>query len=223
VGSLGRAAAFSFYPTKNLGACGEAGALTTGDEPIATLARNLLDHGQTRRYHHERVGYNYRMEAFQGAVLRVKLKRLEAWNARRRAIAETYRRMLAGAHVEMLRDDASAGEGPQNESVYHLFAVYVDNRDAVRAELQARGVETAVYYALPLHLQPAYAGLGYKRGSLPHAERACERVLNLPLYPELTDEQVEYAAEALAEVVGKRSARNFCLTNKPTTGRLGVP
>lgn len=198
VGSLGRAAAFSFYPTKNLGAYGEGGALTTQDEPIAALARNLRDHGQTRRYQHERVGYNYRLEGFQGAVLRVKLKRLDAWNARRKAIAGLYQRSLAGARVEMLRDD------PQIESVYHLFAVYVDNRDAVRAALQARGVETAIHYAQPLHLQAAYAELGYTRESFPHAERACERVLNLPLFPELSDEQVKYAAEALADIAGKR-------------------
>jgi len=198
VGSLGRAAAFSFYPTKNLGAYGEGGALTTHDEQIAALAQSLRDHGQTRRYDHERIGYNYRLEGFQGAVLRVKLNRLEAWNTQRKAIAELYRTRLAGARVEMPRDD------PRNESVYHLFAVYVDNRDAVRAALGARGVETAIHYARPLHLQPAYAGLGYAAGSFPHAERACERVLNLPLFTELTDEQVQYAGEALADIVGKR-------------------
>lgn len=198
VGNLGCAAAFSFYPTKNLGAYGEAGALTTNDEQIAALARNLRDHGQTSRYHHERIGFNYRMEGFQGAVLHVKLKRLEAWNARRKAIAELYRTLLAGARVEMPRDD------PHNESAYHLFAVYVDNRDAVRAALGARGVETAIHYALPLHLQPAYADLGYSPGSFPHAERACERVLNLPLFPELSDEQVQYAGTTLADTVGKR-------------------
>jgi len=197
-GSLGRVATFSFYPSKNLGAYGEGGALTTQDEQIASLAQSLRDHGQTRRYHHERVGYNYRMDGFQGAVLRVKLKRLDAWNARRRAIADLYQKRLAGAKLDMLRDD------PQNESAYHLFAVYVDNRDAVRAALQARGVETAVHYPLPLHLQPAFAGLGYPRGSFPHAERACERVLSLPLFPELADEQVEYAAETLADALDNR-------------------
>jgi len=198
VGSLGRVAAFSFYPTKNLAAYGEGGALTTDDDRIAALARNLRDHGQTERYHHERLGFNYRLEAFQGAVLRVKMKRLEAWNARRKAIAECYRTLLANAKVGMPCDD------PQNESACCLFAVYVDNRDAVRAALRARGVETAIYYELPLHLQPAFAGLGYAPGSLPHAERACQRVLNLPLFPELTDEQVRCAGTALAEIVGER-------------------
>lgn len=198
VGSLGRAAAFSFYPSKNLGAYGEGGALTTQDEQIASLAQSLRDHGQARRYHHERVGYNYRMDGFQGAVLRVKLKRLDAWNARRRAIADLYQKMLAGAKLDLLRDE------PHSESVYHLFAVYVDNRDAVRAALQARGVETAMHYPLPLHLQPAFTALGCQRGSFPHAERACERVLSLPLFPELSDEQVAYAAKTLADILANR-------------------
>ena len=197
VGSIGHAAAFSFYPSKNLSAYGEGGALTTNDAGIAELARALRSHGQSGPYIHARIGYNYRMEGFQGAVLRVKLKRLEQWNARRKEIAALYRRALQGANVEIPSDD------PRDERVYHLFVVYVERRDAVRAALEARGVHTAIHYPRPLHLQPAFTALGYGRGNFPYAERACERVLCMPFFPEMTDEQVCYAAEQLAEVVGR--------------------
>jgi dTDP-4-amino-4,6-dideoxygalactose transaminase len=196
VGNIGHAAAFSFYPSKNLSAYGEGGALTTNDAGIADLARALRNHGQRAPYSHERIGYNYRMDAFQGAVLRVKLKRLEQWNARRSEIAALYRSVLKGAKVEILPDD------PRDQRVYHLFVVYVERRDAVRAALEARGVHTAIHYPCPVHLQPAFATFGYGRGSFPHAERACERALSMPFFPEMTDEQVRYAAEQLAEVVG---------------------
>jgi len=194
VGSLGAAAAFSFYPSKNLSAYGEGGALTTNDAGIAALARSLRSHGQSGPYTHERIGYNYRMDGFQGAVLRVKLKRLDEWNRRRKEIAGLYRSVLKGGKVEILPDD------PRDERVDHLFAVYVERREAVRAALQARGVPTAVHYPRPLHLQPCFAALGYSQGSFPNAERACERVLSMPFFPEMTDEQVRYAAEQLIQV-----------------------
>jgi len=197
VGSIGHAAAFSFYPSKNLSAYGEGGALTTNEAGAAELARALRNHGQTGPYTHARIGYNYRMEGFQGAVLRVKLKRLEQWNARRKAIAALYRSVLQGAKVEIPCDD------PRDESVYHLFVVYVERRDQVRAALEARGVYTAIHYPRPVHLQPAFAALGFGPGKFPHAERACERVLSMPFFPEITDEQVCYAAEQLASVVGR--------------------
>ena len=196
VGGIGHAAAFSFYPSKNLSACGEGGALTTNDAGIAESARSLRNHGQSGPYTHERIGYNYRMEGFQGAVLRVKLKRLEQWNARRKEIAALYRSALQGAKVEIPPDD------PRDERVYHLFVVYVERRDAVRAALEARGVHTAIHYPCPVHLQPAFASLGFGEGSFPHAERACARVLSMPFFPEMTDEQVRYAAKQLAEVAG---------------------
>jgi dTDP-4-amino-4,6-dideoxygalactose transaminase len=196
VGSIGHAAAFSFYPSKNLSAYGEGGALTTNDAGTAELVRSLRNHGQSGPYNHERIGYNYRMDGFQGAVLRVKLKHLEEWNARRKGIAALYRSVLNGANVEIPHDD------PRDERVYHLFVVYVEQRDAVRAGLEARGVHTAIHYPRPVHLQPAFAALGFGPGSFPHAERACERVLSMPFFPEMTDEQVQYAAEQLAEVVG---------------------
>jgi dTDP-4-amino-4,6-dideoxygalactose transaminase len=159
------------------------------------MARALRNHGQSGPYTHARIGYNYRMEGFQGAVLRVKLKRLEQWNARRKEIATLYRSVLQGAKVEIPQDD------PRDERVYHLFVVYVEQRDAVRAALEARGVHTAVHYPRPVHLQPAFAALGFGPGSFPHAERSCERVLSMPFFPEMTDEQVRFAAQQLGEVV----------------------
>jgi dTDP-4-amino-4,6-dideoxygalactose transaminase len=201
VGSLGRAAAFSFYPGKNLGAYGEGGALTTNDEHIADLARMLRDHGQTRRYFHDVIGYNYRMDGFQGAVLGVKLRHLNDWTAKRQELAGLYRDLLAKSPVALPQDD------PQSESVYHLFVVYTDARDQVRAQLEARGVQTAIHYPRPVHLQVPYAELGYRPGSLPHTENACERCFSMPLYPELSRDQVRYAAEALIEVAEELAVR----------------
>jgi dTDP-4-amino-4,6-dideoxygalactose transaminase len=196
VGGFGMAATWSFYPAKNLGAYGEAGALTTNDDGVAALARALRDHGSTRRYYHDRIGWNYRMEGFQGAILRVKLRHLEAWTKRRLEITRLYQDRLAGSRVDWPRDDA------RGESVYHLFVVHVENRDVVRRALEARGVHTAIHYPVPIHRQDAYASLGYGPGSFPHTERACERVLSMPLYPEMTLDQAEYAATTLAAVAG---------------------
>jgi dTDP-4-amino-4,6-dideoxygalactose transaminase len=196
VGGFGLAATFSFYPAKNLGAYGEAGALTTNDDRVADLARVLRDHGQTRRYYHDHIGWNYRMDGFQGAVLRVKLKHLEEWTTRRLEIVRRYRERLAGARVTRPQDD------PRGESAYHLFVVYVEERDRVRADLEARGVHTAIHYPVPIHLQKAYEWLGHGPGSFPNTERACDRVFSMPLFPEMTAEQAEYAAATLAEVAG---------------------
>jgi dTDP-4-amino-4,6-dideoxygalactose transaminase len=198
VGGFGLAATWSFYPSKNLGAYGEGGALTTNDDRVAELARTLRDHGQTRRYYHDREGYNYRMDTFQGAVLRVKLKRLDQWTTRRLEIARRYRERLAGTSVGVPQDD------PRGTSVYHLFVVYVDARDTVRAALEARGVGTAIHYPVPVHLQEAYESLGHVRGSFPHTERAADRVISMPIFPEMTDEQVDYTASALVAVTGPR-------------------
>ena len=198
VGSLGLAAAFSFYPTKNLGAYGEGGALTTNDDAIAKFARAARSHGQTARYEHEFPGYNYRMQGFQGAVLRIKLRRLHAWTERRREIAKEYRRLLEGARLEMPQDD------PRDECVYHQFVIYVNNRNSVITQLAARGIDTAVHYPKPIHLQCAYSSLGYPAGTFPNTERACERVLSLPIFPTMTAEQVNYVANAVLEVVGKK-------------------
>lgn len=197
IGSFGRVSAFSFYPAKNLAAYGEGGALVTNDERVAHFAVSLRNHGETHRYSHDSIGYNYRMDGFQGAVLRVKLKHLEEWTVRRQNMARLYQRMLAGARLNLPQDD------PRGESVYHLFVVYVENRDAVRAALEARGVETAIHYPRPVHLQNAYSWLGHKPGSFPNAERACDRVLSMPLYPEMTTEQAEYVARTLIAVMEK--------------------
>ncbi|MGA3167836.1 MAG: DegT/DnrJ/EryC1/StrS family aminotransferase [Terriglobia bacterium] len=198
VGSIGNAAAFSFYPTKNLGGYGEGGALTTSDGEVAALARTLRSHGEARRYMHDHVGYNYRMDGFQGAILRLKLARLEEWNTRRSELAGIYRQVLAGARLDVQQGEMGG------ERIDHLFVVYVDDRDAVRAKLEERGVETAIHYPLPIHLQKAYQFLGYAPGTLPQAERACQRVIAMPLYPELTNAQVVYAAQALREIVGEK-------------------
>jgi dTDP-4-amino-4,6-dideoxygalactose transaminase len=197
-GALAEAAAFSFYPTKNLGAYGEGGALTTNDDQIAKFVRAARLHGQTARYEHEFVGYSYRMHGFQGAVLRIKLRRLDEWNARRREIAAEYRRVLSGARLEMPADDS------RDECVYHQFVVYVKNRNAVIAELAACEIETAVHYPRPLHLQPAYSSLGYPPGTFPHSEQACEHVLSLPIFPGITSEQSSYVASSVLEIVGKK-------------------
>jgi len=194
VGGFGQSAAFSFYPGKNLGAYGEGGALTTNDDEIAKLARSLRSHGETSRYQHAYIGYNYRMDGFQGAVLNVKLEHLDEWTAKRQEYAALYRQLLADAPVDLPED------APDVDCVYHLFVVYVNERDKVRSELADRGVQTAVHYPKPVHLQGAFQHLGYHPGSLPHAERACERVLSMPIFPEMSREQVEYAARALVEV-----------------------
>jgi dTDP-4-amino-4,6-dideoxygalactose transaminase len=198
VGALGDAAAFSFYPTKNLGAYGEGGALTTDDDQIAKFARAARSHGQTARYEHEFVGYNYRMHGFQGSVLRVKLRRLYAWTSRRQEIAREYRRLLAGLRLEIPVDD------PRDECVYHQFVIYVSNRNAVISELNARGIETVVHYPKPVHLQPAYSSLGYPLGTFPRAERACDRALSLPVFPSMTAEQIAHVASSVREVVGEK-------------------
>ncbi len=197
-GGLAHAAAFSFYPTKNLAAYGEGGALTTDDDQIAKFARAARSHGQTARYEHEFIGYNYRMQGFQGAVLRIKLRHLYAWTSRRQEIAREYRRLLANARLEIPVDD------PRDECVYHQFVIYTDNRNATVSQLAERDIETVVHYPRPIHLQPAYSSLGLPPGTFPCAERACERVLSLPLHPGLTSEQIAYVANAVREIVGEK-------------------
>jgi len=197
VGSLGVAGAFSFYPSKNLGAYGEGGAIVTNDDRIAEFCRSARSHGERRRYLHDFIGYNYRMEGFQGAVLRVKLRYLEKWSARRKEIAARYREGLSGLGLDLPYDNRF------DECAYHLFVIYVENRDAVRDELKSRGIETAIHYPRPLHLQKALVHLGYRSGDFPHAENACDKVLALPLFPELTDAQVDYVCESLREIVGR--------------------
>src|SRR5271154_2593322 len=200
IGSLANAGAFSFYPTKNLGAYGEGGALTTDDDQMAKYVRAARNHGQTARYEHEFVGFNYRMQGFQGAVLRIKLRHLYAWTKRRQEIAREYRRLLAGARLEIPVDD------PRDECAYHQFVIYAANRNAMIAQLAAREIETVVHYPKPVHLQPAYSSLGLPPGTFPRVERACDRVLSLPVHPRLTDEQVTFVASAVREAAGEKQA-----------------
>ena len=199
VGAIGTSGAFSFYPSKNLAAYGEGGAVVTNDDRIAEYCRAARSHGEFRRYFHDFIGYNYRMEGFQGAVLRIKLRHLDEWSSRRKAIAARYRRNLSGLPLRLPQDD------PRDECAYHLFVVYVDNREAVQGQLKSRGVGTAVHYPLPLHSQKALSNLGYKAGDFPHTEKACREVLALPLFPELTQDQVDYVCESLQAVLHARA------------------
>lgn len=191
-GSLGAIGCFSFYPSKNLGAIGEGGMAVTDSPELAAAMRTLRDHGQSRRYYHDVVGYNYRMSALQGAALRVKLPYLDGWNARRRAHAQRYDRLLAGLPVE------TTVEAPTGESVYHLYVVRVPDRDALRAHLAASGIATGVHYPVPIHLQEAYADLGYRSGSLPVTEEHAAQIVSLPMYAELTDAQIDAVVAAIA-------------------------
>jgi dTDP-4-amino-4,6-dideoxygalactose transaminase len=191
VGSIGDIACFSFYPGKNLGAYGEGGAVTTSNPEYACTIRRLRDWGQDRKYHHVLRGFNYRMEALQGAILRVKLRHLERWTDARRAVVNKYNQFLAGAAVEL------PTEMPWARHVYHLYTLRTARRDALQNTLQGKSIQTGIHYAAPVHLQPAYANLGYGRNSLPQSEKAAEEVLSLPLFPEMTDDQIEIVTRAL--------------------------
>ncbi len=188
-GSLGRIACFSFYYSKNLGAYGEAGAITTNDPHLAERVRQIRDHGSSRRYRHDELGMNARLDELQAAVLRVKLPHLERWNERRRELADRYRALLSGTPLELPAELDRAGH------VYHHFAPLAPERDRLLAYLQEHGVGAGIHYPVPVHLQPVFADLGYREGSLPVAERVAAETVSLPLYPELTDEQQEYVAE----------------------------
>jgi dTDP-4-amino-4,6-dideoxygalactose transaminase len=193
VGGLGNAGCFSFYPTKNLGALGDAGAVTTNDGNIADRIAVLRDHGQNRKYVHDIVGFNSRLDALQAAALRVKLRHLDGWNARRQALAARYRAELAGVPEVAVPTPAA-----DREHVYHLFVIRCRERDVLREHLEARGIASSVHYPLPLHFQPAFAHLG-RRGDLPVAEAAADEVLALPLYPELADDAVTEVCDAIRE------------------------
>ena len=192
-GTSGVISAFSFYPGKNLGACGEAGALMTDNPDFSKRACSLREHGSSTRYYHDEVGYNYRMEGIQGAVLAVKLAHLPAWTRARRKIAHRYHQLLAKTPLLL------PIEAPYAESVYHLYVVRHPRRDKLRDHLQAQGVGTALHYPVPLHLQKCFESLGYKAGAFPLSEAAAETCLSLPIYPGMTDAQVEYVASAVAQ------------------------
>lgn len=199
-GSLGRAAAFSFYPGKNLGACGEGGAVTCGDAALDSAVRMLRDHGQDRKYHHEREGTNARLDAMQAGFLRVKLPHLRAWNERRRAVAAAYDRAFAGKPA--LRP-VRVHDG--NVPSRHLYVLHTPERDALVRHLADKGIGTGLHYPVPLHLQRCYAHLGHVRGDFPNAERSADTLLSLPLFAEMTDEQAAYVIDAVLEFFGERS------------------
>lgn len=191
VGALGAAGCFSFYPGKNLGAYGEGGAVVTNDEAIARRVRLLRDHGSERKYHHEIIGYNFRLEGIQGAVLGVKLKHLDEWNRLRREHAARYTELLQESYLTLPQEMSDC------EHIYHLYVVQSERRDALQKALNEAGVQTGIHYPIPVHLQPAYSSLGHLAGDFPEAERQAERVLSLPMFPELTDEQLEQVANAV--------------------------
>jgi dTDP-4-amino-4,6-dideoxygalactose transaminase len=192
-GSMGRLGCFSFYPGKNLGAYGEGGLVVTNDDEHAKTIRMLRDWGQPRRYYHDLRGFNYRMDGIQGAVLRVKLRHLESWTEARRTRAALYSRLLADSGV---RTPAAM---PYARHVYHVYAVRCAGRDRLREQLEAKGVQTGIHYPIPVHLQKAYADPRYGAGDFPASEAAAAEVLSLPLYPELTAEQVDWVCAAVRE------------------------
>jgi dTDP-4-amino-4,6-dideoxygalactose transaminase len=191
-GSVGNAAAFSFYPSKNLGAIGDGGMITTNDDAAAEKIRLLRNYGQRVKYHHSIVGTNSRLDTLQAAVLRLKLPRLDGWNAARRRHAAAYSARLAG-HVGTPAARADA------EHIYHLYVIETDRRDEVQQQLRNRQIDTGIHYPVPAHLQEASRALGYRPGTFPATEAAAARVLSLPMYAELTDRQIEYVSDAVLD------------------------
>ncbi|MGO9970849.1 MAG: DegT/DnrJ/EryC1/StrS family aminotransferase [Bryobacteraceae bacterium] len=192
-GSMGKAAAFSFYPGKNLGACGEAGAVTTNDALVAQKIRMLRDHGQAKKYFHDVEGYNGRLDAIQAGILEIKLKRLPSWNQARRAAAQRYAELLDNANLGWL-----AGYEPEwSRSVYHLYVIRVQNRERLMKQLADANIGTGIHYPVPLHLQKAYKYLGYKAGDFPIAEAMASELVSLPMYPQLVAEQQERVVNAI--------------------------
>jgi len=200
VGALSGIGALSFYPTKNLGALGDGGAVLVNDPALAARVRRARNGGQTDRYHHAEPGINSRLDEMQAAVLRVSLRHLEAGNARRRELAALYRRELAGTDGMVL-----PAEQPYARSNHHLFVVRHPRRDALMAGLAERGIATLIHYPVPLHLQGAFASLGGRRGDFPVAERAAAEIVSLPLYPEMTDAQALAVAAAVRELAARRT------------------
>lgn len=192
VGAFGDAAAFSCYPSKNLGAYGDAGIIVTSDEEVLVKIRMLRDQGQAKKHHHELIGHNHRLDEIQAAILNVKLKYLDRRNASRIEIAARYRSLLHGLPL-VLPEQAL-----DREAVYHLFVVRSKNRDDLKNELGDRSIGTGIHYPIPIHLQPAYAHLGYERGDFPVAEMAANEILSLPMFPTLDPQQIEYVAQAIA-------------------------
>jgi dTDP-4-amino-4,6-dideoxygalactose transaminase len=192
-GSIGALGCFSFYPGKNLGAYGEGGMVTTDNPEFARTLRMLRDWGAEKKYHHTLKGFNYRMEAIQGAILRIKLRYLEAWTDARRANAAVYMNSLENCGLTL------PVEAPGNRHVYHVYAVLTEQRQALAESLNARGIQTGIHYPIPVHLLPAYSDLGYKSGDFPVSERTASQELSLPMFPEMTKDQIAEVSAAVFE------------------------
>jgi dTDP-4-amino-4,6-dideoxygalactose transaminase len=199
-GSMGDMAAFSFYPGKNLGAYGEGGMVTTNNAEYARTIRMLRDWGAEKKYQHVLKGYNFRLEGIQGAVLRVKLKYLEKWTEPRRAAAARYDQLLAGPGIPTPHAHA------HNRHVYHIYAIRTATRAAWQEALNAAGEQSGIHYPIPVHLLPAYADLGYKAGQFPHSEKAANEVLSLPMFPEITTQQIDAVVAAVKKLVAPARA-----------------
>ncbi len=205
-GTIGDLACFSFYPTKNLGGFGEGGMVLTNDERLARVVRQLRNHGQSRGYIHELVGGNFRLDTIKAAILLVKLNHLDEFTKRRRRNAELYGQLLSGTPV------GTPYVSQQAEPVYHQYSILCDRRDELSAFLRDRGVQTAVYYPVPLHLQPCFASLGYDSGSLPVTERTCDNIMALPCHPMLTDDDIRYVASGIGDFFAAASAGRSTLS-----------
>jgi dTDP-4-amino-4,6-dideoxygalactose transaminase len=202
-GSIGKAAAFSFYPGKNLGACGEGGAITTNDQKLAKDSAMLRDHGSAKKYYHDVEGYNGRLDSIQAGLLRVKLKHLARWNEQRRASARLYDKLLAAMKDSVV----TPVEADFSKSVYHLYVVKTQSRDELQEHLKESGVATGIHYPIPVHLQKAYASMGWKKGDFPVSEAAAEQILSLPMYAGLTPEQQNTVADGIARFATSLVAR----------------
>ena len=190
---MGQAAAFSFYPGKNLGAYGDGGVVVTDSEELAHDIRMMRNYGQEKKYHHQVQGYNRRLDTVQAAVLRVKMKYIEGWNTARRQHAQMYCDQLRDCPLILPIEAENA------ESVYHLFVIRTDKRDELNNFLSERGVTAGIHYPIPIHLQPAYKNLGYSKGDFPITEQYADEILSLPMYPELTPEQIDYVCRTIKD------------------------
>ena len=201
-GSMGRAAAFSFYPGKNLGACGEAGAVTTNDAGLAERIKMLRDHGQAKKYYHDMEGYNGRLDAIQAGLLHAKLAHLAKWNEQRRERAKRYHQMLAGIDGYLILPHQPSW----SNAVYHLYVVRTDDRDGLIAHLKEQGIGTGIHYPIPLHLQKAYRSLNYRPGDFPVCEKVSAEIVSLPMYPQLTEAQQERVVEEIFQFTRNAAA-----------------
>ncbi|HMH05568.1 MAG TPA: DegT/DnrJ/EryC1/StrS family aminotransferase, partial [Terriglobales bacterium] len=206
-GSMGTAAAFSFYPGKNLGACGEAGAVTTNNDGLAQTVRMLRDHGQSEKYYHSIEGYNGRLDAIQAGIMTIKLKHLSKWNDARRQNAAHYNQLFA-PDVESV---VLPHESPRSRAVYHLYVIRTRDRDNLRAHLADANIGSAIHYPIPLHLQKAYQCLGYRKGDFPIVERIASEIISLPMYPHLTRAQQDQVVNSVSECIQRLGASSYIL------------